>query len=108
MPGTTLKGPAIIVAFNLFMNAFNRLDQFRSTFATMRERVSLSLLTLVLDAININPHGFLNAIPSPADKIIDLYTIRQRIIWQWVTDYIECKQARKTSATSFRMQNENE
>ncbi len=43
--------PAVIVAYNKFMNGVDRMDQYRSTNATQRKekRVSMTLFTLFLD-----------------------------------------------------------
>lgn len=48
---TTLSVPAIIMAYNLFMNAEYRVDQVRASSAMMRKehRVSMSLFCFILD-----------------------------------------------------------
>ena len=53
---TTLKVPAVFAAYNLFMNAVDRVDQIRSSMVSMKKetRVSMSLWTAILDWSCIN------------------------------------------------------
>jgi hypothetical protein len=52
--------PAIVRAYNLFMNAVDRIDQIRSSCPTRRreKRVSMTLFTFVLDLAIINACAF--------------------------------------------------
>lgn len=93
---TTLKVPAVIVLYNLFMNAVDHFDHFRSTSATMRKekRVFMSLLTFILDASIINAHASLNAITESGKGLINLIVMKKRNIQQPTSDYIDYEQER--------------
>eukprot|EP00737_Agarophyton_chilense_P005115 gb/GEZJ01007203.1/.p1 GENE.gb/GEZJ01007203.1/~~gb/GEZJ01007203.1/.p1 ORF type:complete len:188 (+),score=13.02 gb/GEZJ01007203.1/:250-813(+) len=88
--------PSTIVAYTLFMNGVDRFDQFRSTTATVRkeQRVPMSILTFVLDTSNLNWHALLKCISSSGQAIIDIGTMKNRVIMQLVSEHIGCKQRR--------------
>lgn len=69
MNRTILQVPCFLLACNLFMNSVDRLDQFRSTNATMRrdKRVPMSLLTYFLDASVQNAYAVLQSIVVTGD-----------------------------------------
>lgn len=101
---TTLLVPAVIVAYNLFMNSVDRFDQLRSTEATMRKerRVTMSILSFVLDAAIINSHALLHAISNPGEGIIDAMIMKRRIIQQLVMVHVEYKQTRASLSTALQ------
>ena len=55
------------------MNPVDRFDQFRSTLATERreKRITMSLLTFLLDANILNGYALLNAMNAIGTPIID-------------------------------------
>lgn len=63
---TTFEVPAVIVAYNLFMNSVDRMDQRRSTNPTRRveKRLYMSLFTLYLDLAVHNSFALLQEIDS--------------------------------------------
>lgn len=85
---TDFQVPAIIVSYNMFMNAVDRMDQIRSTNVTRRreKRLSMTILTMVLDLCihnafsihnHINPESkmrFNEFKYSVANQLIQLYT----------------------------------
>lgn len=95
---TKVYAPAVIVAYNLFMNGVDRCDQLRSTTATVQKerRVTMSILTFILDASVINAHALLKAITKSVESIIDITLMKQRIIEQLVRDYADYQQTRVT------------
>ena len=56
---TSYLVPAIIVAYNIFMNSVDRFDQYRQTNCTERreKRVPMSILTFILDAAINNAYA---------------------------------------------------
>ena len=56
---TTLQVPAIFAAYNIFMNAVDRVDQIRASLVTMRKeiRVNMSIWTAILDWSTMNSYS---------------------------------------------------
>ena len=59
MHRTVVQVPAIIVAYNIFMNGVDKFDQYRSTNATERreKRVTMTIFTFLLDAAMMNAYA---------------------------------------------------
>eukprot|EP00737_Agarophyton_chilense_P004965 gb/GEZJ01006794.1/.p1 GENE.gb/GEZJ01006794.1/~~gb/GEZJ01006794.1/.p1 ORF type:complete len:170 (-),score=17.42 gb/GEZJ01006794.1/:209-718(-) len=93
---TTLQVPEFIVAYNLFMNGVDRFDQSRSISATVRKerRVTMSILTLVLETSILKAHALLKALSRTGDPILDIGLMKQRIILQFLNDHVEYKRKR--------------
>ncbi|KAG6943184.1 hypothetical protein JG688_00017736 [Phytophthora aleatoria] len=80
----TFQVSAMIVAYNLFMNGVDRVDQLRSTNPIRRKekRLSISILTWALDLALINAFSLLNKVTGPAAKKVKLREFKQHVAEQ--------------------------
>ena len=104
---TELKVPAIIVAYNLFMNSVDRFDQVRSTNITARreKRVSMSIFTFLLDASIHNALALWKEINPGKDT--DMKEFKCKIATQFVADHLQSKK-RKAPAVEANTEQINE
>lgn len=60
-----IEVPSIVLAYNMLMNGVYRFDQLRASHETERKemRVTMSILTFLLDAIIINEYALYRTIP---------------------------------------------
>ena len=81
--------PVLIVAYNLFMNAVDQLDQKRAACAILRKeiRVSQSIFTWILDAACINANA-LRMTLLPGDEI-KLPEFKRRVSLYLVSVYVQ-------------------
>lgn len=102
---TTFQVPSFIVAYNLFMNSVDRLDQRRSTNPTrqVEKKLHMSLFTLYLDLSVHNAYALFQKIdPSMATKV-QYREFKRRIAEQLVAPFLtilENKQANRKVATN--------
>ena len=93
--------PAIVVAYNLFMNGVDRFDQLRSTNACVRKesRVTMTLFTFLLDASIQNAFTVRNAMHP--EKKSTLREFKRVVAQQLVDDYLQDREnSRKRRATA--------
>lgn len=95
---TTVFVPAVIVAYNLFMNSVDRFDQVRSTNATCRkeQRVPMSLFTFLLDASVQNAYAIQQAIPNASGPQPTVREFKRRIAEAFVVPLVERNVRRRT------------
>ena len=79
---TSYLVPAIIVAYNIFMNAVDRFDQYRQTNSTVRreKRVPMSILTFLLDAAINNAYALFQKLKI--DNNVNFTEFKRRIASQ--------------------------
>ncbi|KAE9041166.1 hypothetical protein PR003_g12877 [Phytophthora rubi] len=77
----TFQVPAMIVAYNLFMNGVDRVDQLRSTNPIRRKekRLSMSILTSALDLALINVFTLFKKIACEDATRVSLRDFKQRV-----------------------------
>ncbi|GMF49481.1 unnamed protein product [Phytophthora fragariaefolia] len=77
----TIHVPAIIVAYNLFMNAVDRVDQLRRTNLIRRKerRLSMSILTWALDLALINAFSLFRKVACNATTRVTLHAFKRRV-----------------------------
>ncbi|OWZ04679.1 hypothetical protein PHMEG_00023377 [Phytophthora megakarya] len=73
--------PAIIVAYNLFMNGVDRVDQLRSTNPIRRKekRLSMSILTWAIDLALINAFSLFKKVAGSAATRVTLREFKRRV-----------------------------
>ena len=83
---TKLLVPAVIVAYNIFMNSVDRFDQYRQTNITQRreKRVPMSIFTFILDACINNAYAIYQKINKTTT--IDMKEFKRRIAEQLVAN----------------------
>lgn len=84
---TLFQTPAIIVAYNMFMNGVDRFDQMRTTNITMRreKRVPMSIFTFLVDGAIQNAHSVWNVMNKDPTKYIEFGEFKRRIAESLVT-----------------------
>ncbi|KAK1938850.1 hypothetical protein P3T76_008925 [Phytophthora citrophthora] len=77
----TFQAPATVVAYNIFMNGVDRVDQLRSTNPIRRKekRLSMSLLTWALDLALINALALFKKVAGSAVERVTLREFKQRV-----------------------------
>lgn len=77
----TFQVPAVIVAYNLFMNGVDRVDQLRSTNPIRRKekRLSMSILTWALDLALINAFALFKKVAGVAAQRVTLREFKRRV-----------------------------
>ena len=85
---TRYNVPAIIVAYNMFMNSVDRFDQYRQTNSTVRreKRVPMSILTFLLDAAINNAYALFQKLKI--DKSVNFTEFKRRIAEQLAPEVI--------------------
>ncbi|POM60247.1 hypothetical protein PHPALM_30916 [Phytophthora palmivora] len=73
--------PAVIVAYNLSMNGVDLVNQLRNANPIRRKekRLSVSILTWVLDLVLINAYSLFEKIAGPKGKRVTLRHFKQRV-----------------------------
>ncbi len=107
---TELQVPAIIVAYNLFMNAVDRFDQMRSTNITARreKRVPMSIFTFLLDASIHNAFALLKEVdPEKANSMKDMKEFKRQVAEQLVASFSRSKKKRKVSEVEENVDTED-
>lgn len=86
---TELNVPAIIVAYNLFINSVDRFDQMRSTNVGARreKRVPMSIFTFLLDASIHNALALLKELYPR--KAVYIKEFKRTVAQQLVSAYIQ-------------------
>lgn len=98
---TIFHVPAIVVAYNLFMNGVDRFDQLRSTNACVRKesKVTMTLFTFLLDASIQNAFTVRNVMHP--EKKTTLREFKRVVAQQLVDDYLQDREnSRKRRATA--------
>ncbi|POM75332.1 LOW QUALITY PROTEIN: Hypothetical protein PHPALM_7578 [Phytophthora palmivora] len=77
----TFQVPAMIVAYNLFMNGVDRVDQLRSTNPIRRKErhLSISILTWALDLALINAFSLFRKVVGDASARVSLREFKRRV-----------------------------
>ena len=98
MHRTLLHVPAVVVAYNMFMNGVDKYDQYRSTNAIVRKekRVPMSIFTFLLDASIQNAFTIMRTISAPVSATCSLREFKRRVAESLVTAWIEKCQRRAT------------
>jgi hypothetical protein len=92
---------APIVAYNMFMNGVDRMDQYRSTLATQRKemRLQMTLFTYLLDlAISQAFALHQNMASNQRDKPISFFNFKRKVCEQLVTPWITAAQRRSRTS----------
>ena len=103
---TKLKVPAIVAAYNMFMNAVDRMDQIRSTAPTRhREKhLPMTLFTLILDLAVNNARAIQNKLEL-GDDISNgieckMVSYKRRLCEQLVTPYLRSREKPRAALVS--------
>ena len=82
---TILRVPAIVVAYNIFMNSVDRFDQYRKTNELLRreKRVNMSIFTFLIDASINNAYALFRKLFP--EKKISMTEFKRRIAEQLVS-----------------------
>ncbi len=97
MHRSSLEVPAIVGAYNSFMNAVDRMDKIRSACPTRRHEkiVSMVLFTLVLDLAIINARAIDHKLLF--GKQLSLTSFKQALCEQLVQPLVRLKESRRVS-----------
>jgi hypothetical protein len=98
MDQSGLKVPAIVVAYNIFMNAVDRFDQMRATHATERreQRITMSIFTFLIDAAIQNGYAVMKQL-YPENKISQK-EYKRRVAEQLVAEHLNAQKKRPAEA----------
>jgi hypothetical protein len=82
--------PAPIVAYNLFMNAVDRMDQRRQPLACQRreKRVSMSIFTMVMDLACSNGYAVACTLSSDYKEKVSFSEFKRRVAEQLTSSWI--------------------
>lgn len=88
--------PAIVKAFNIFMNRINRFDQTWSTNPIVRKEksVTMSIFDLILDALFHNGYAGQQDILMDKKKLHEFREFRRRVAEMLVLDLLGEKEAK--------------
>lgn len=94
---TTLNVPAPIVAYNLFMNSVDRMDQRRSTNPTRRveKRLYMSIFTLYLDLAVHNAFALFLKLDGENARSISFREFKRQIAQQLVSSQINAAESKR-------------
>jgi hypothetical protein len=78
---TVFMAPALIVAYNLFMNAVDRMDQRRQPLACQRreKRVSMSVFTMILDIACSNGYAIACTLSTEYKRSVSFREFQRRV-----------------------------
>ena len=95
MHRSIIQVPAIIAAYNIFMNGVDRYDQYRATNAIERKekRVTMIIFGFLLDASILNAHAIQGIIDKTRRKSIREF--RRIVAQNLVKDYMTMKEDNK-------------
>lgn len=101
MSCSELRVPALIVAYNLFMNVVGRFYRYQSTLSNMHSewRVLMTVFTFILDESLMNEHAVLSAITPYGATIHDLVDFKMHVISQMVAPCVSCRNVPLTIRT---------
>jgi hypothetical protein len=73
--------PATIVAYNLFMNAVDRMDQHRQPLACQRreKRVNMSVFTMIMDTVCSNAYALCCTLSSKYKETVTFREFKRRV-----------------------------
>jgi len=85
---TSFMVPAIIVAYNIYMNAVDRMDQKRATNPTRRkeQHLHMSLFTYILDLAALQAYSVFQII-RPSERSISFVEFKRSLCEDFVTQY---------------------
>jgi hypothetical protein len=91
---TVFMAPALIVAYNLFMNAVDRMDQRRQPLASQRreKRVSMSIFTMILDIACSNGYAIACTLSTDYKRSVSFREFKQRVADQLTLPWIDTRQ----------------
>lgn len=90
---STLQVPAVIVAYKVFMNAVDRLYQYRSTTATVRrEKRDYEYAYFCPGRLHINSNALLGEITKQGTPIVDMFELKQKDVESLVHEHVEYNQ----------------
>jgi hypothetical protein len=94
---TVFMAPAIVVCYNIFMNAVDRVDQRRATNPTRRReyRVYMVLFTYFMDLALNNAHALYQCIDIGPDVHVGMKEFKRRICKSLTVPHLETRKKRK-------------
>ena len=97
MSRTKFMVPSIIVAYNIFMNSVDRMDQLRSTNPTRRreKRVEMTIFTLLLDLAVNNAFALYNKMWPDLSSSVTIREFKRNICEQLVLPHRDQRNKRK-------------